>query len=508
MIYLGQLIKAAVHLGKNLVAGNPGNITESQEKQLRKLLEKAKDSSFGIYYNFEKLLKSDNLFESFRETVPVHEYELIQKRWWIQQQVNPNITWPGNPPYFALTSGTTSQRSKRIPITEDMLSSFRSVGIQQILSLDHFDLPPELFEKEVLMLSSSSKLDERNGHLEGDISGINASNLPPWFGSFYRPGQDIAQIDDWDDRLEKIADRAPHWDVGAIAGIPSWVQLMLQRIIEKHRLTNIHEIWPDLSFFVSGGVAFDPYRQSMERLLEHPIHYMDTYLASEGFFAYTAREGTMDMKLAIDCGIYFEFIPFDERGFDENGNLLENPAVFSINDVEENQSYALLISTPAGAWRYMIGDTIMFTDLKNVELVITGRTKHFLNVAGAQLTEDKINNAITELSRQQKVEIKEFAVSAFQNEDGQFTHQWIIGIDDANHSDSFQGNLDEILKASNKNYEAARNKALKEINVKTVATETIYNWLDSVKKKGGQTKLPLVMKKEMMKDVLEFIENQ
>lgn len=505
MALLGQLIKSAVKIASSWQSAG-SDPAEIQLAQLQHLLTKAQNTSFGIYYGFDQILQADDILAAYRERVPIHTYDDIHQRWWQQQQNLPNITWPGRPQYFALSSGTTGKKSKRIPVTDDMLASFRAVGVSQAVSLGHFDVSPELFEKEVLMLSSSADLSEHKDHLEGEISGINASNLPPWFGNFYRPGPDIAQIDDWDERVAQIAEKAPQWDIGAIAGIPAWVQMMLETIIERHQLDTIHDIWPGLRFYVTGGVAFDPYRASFEKLVAQPLTYLDTYLASEGFFAFTQRPGTMDMRLALEHQLFYEFIPFDKRGFDETGQLLEQPEVHTLHQVVEGQDYALLISTPAGAWRYLIGDTVKFTDLEQFELVISGRTKYFLNVVGSQLSEEKINTAVQQLAKNRKIEIHEFAVAALQNEAGDFYHQWVLGMEPNGHSDTLKDELDTILQELNKNYRVARQKALKEVRVQAIPTETIYDWLAAKKKKGGQIKMPKVMKAEMMEDLLAFVQ--
>lgn len=504
MALLGQIIKSGIDLG-NRISKDQDNPAAAQQKQLKTLLQKAKGTAFGIYYDFEGLLKEEDLISAFRKAVPLHDYQKMNERWWQQQQVNENISWPGKPAYFALSSGTTGKKSKRIPVTDDMLTAFRSVGVSQAISLSNFDLPTEVFEKEVLLLSSSADLDvHKHGHLEGEISGINSSNLPPWFGGFYRPGKEIAAISDWDNRVEAIAEEAINWDIGAIAGIPSWVSMMLQAIIDKHELKTIHDIWPNLSIYLSGGVAFEPYRQTFESLTAKPLIYMDTYLASEGFFAYTARPGNMNMKLAIEHDIFYEFIPFDERGFDEMGNILDHPTVFSIDEVKEKEDYALIVSSPSGAWRYMIGDTIQFTDLEAMEMRISGRTKYFLNVVGSQLSEDKMNTAIDEIEQKLKLDFKEYAVAALKDEEGEFYHQWVLGGQGQETNEDIAEALDEALKALNKNYKVARNKALKDIKVEVIDVDTIFNWLETKKKKGGQIKLPKIMKPEMMEDLLQY----
>ncbi len=504
MAILGSIVKSAITLKHNL-STDKQDPAKQQEEQLLKLLQTASTTAFGVYYGFSGLKKAVNPIAAYQQAVPIFDYDQMHNAWWAQQQKLPDITWPGKPEYFALSSGTTGKESKRIPVTEAMLDSIRSVGIAQAEHLAQFDLPPELFEKEILMLSSSAQLQQHpHGHLEGEISGINTNNIPGWFGGFYRPGLEIAQIDNWDERVRAIAEAAPDWDIGALAGIPSWIQLMLQEIVDYHQLDNIHEIWPSLSLYATGGVAFEPYRKSLEKLLARPLVYLDTYLASEGFFAYNARPGTMNMRLAVIHGIFYEFIPFDERGFDETGNLLDHPKVFTLQDVEEAVDYALLVSTPAGAYRYMIGDTIKFTDLDQLEIKISGRTKYFLNVVGSQLSEEKMNAAIQELSENLGMPVNEFAVAAMKNEDGNFIHQWVIATPEDIDAHQAAARLDEALKSSNKNYAVARSKGLKSVELTALAESTIYNWLEQRKKKGGQMKMPRVLKAEQMQNLLGF----
>lgn len=504
MAILGSIVKSAIKLKHNL-NNESEDAAALQREQLVKLLQTAKSTSFGIYYGFPEILNSENPIAAYQQAVPIFDYARMNQEWWQQQQQNPDITWPGKPDFFALSSGTTGKESKRIPVTGAMLESIRSVGIAQAESLAQFDLPPELFEKEILMLSSSAKLQHHpSGHLEGEISGINTNNIPGWFSGFYRPGLEIAQIDNWDDRVRAIAEAAPDWDIGAIAGIPSWIQLMLQEIIDHHSLNNIHEIWPDLSIYATGGVAFEPYRKSLEKLLDRPLVYLDTYLASEGFFAYNARPGTMNMRLAIGHGIFYEFIPFDERGFDDTGNLLDMPKVLTIADLEEGKDYALLVSTPAGTYRHMIGDTVKFTDLDQLELKISGRTKYFLNVVGSQLSEEKMNDAIGELSEALAQPINEYAVAAIKNKEGKFIHQWVITAPDPVDESEAVKILDQSLKSRNKNYAVARSKGLKGVELTALPERVVYSWLEQRKKKGGQIKMPRVLKPEQMKDLLQF----
>jgi len=505
MSIIGKLIKTGISLNQKLGSeSRPGE--DQQKEQLRKLIEIAQNTAFGKYYGFSDLLKAENIVANFKSCVPIHHYDDMHSEWWIKQQEHADITWPGKPHFFALSSGTTGKSSKRIPITDDFLASMRKSGTSLIKSLPNFDFPEELFESEMLMLGSSSHLDSHpSGHLEGEISGINVSNFPSWYDMFYRPGSVISAINDWNERLARIVDEAPSWNIGAIAGIPSWVLLMLQEIIKHHKLTNIHEIWPNFTVYASGGVAYETYRQDFEAICAKPIVVMDTYLASEGFFAFTARPGTMDMKLVLDNSYFYEFIPFDERGVDERGELLENPVSHTLSEVDMGKDYVLVISTCAGAWRYVIGDTIRFTDLEKFEIKITGRTKFFLNVVGSQLSEEKMDDAILTVSELMNLSVNEYMVAALKKDTNAYIHQWVIVCENEVDCGNFGQNLDNALKEANKNYGVARSKALKGIEVKMINKEKYHNYLEKTKKKGGQVKTPKVMSEEKMLELLSMI---
>lgn len=504
MAIIGSIIKTAIDTIDTL-SFDSKTATEYQKDQLRKLLTTAKDTSFGKYYNFLAILDHDDIIQEYQKIVPIFDYASINQKWWKQQQSNPDITWPGKPNYFAKSSGTTGKKSKRIPVTSDYISSVRSVGASMVKDLSNFDFPSHVFEKEIFMLSSSAKLKKhKRGFREGEISGINVSNFPDWYDTFYRPGKEIAAIDDWEERKARIAEEAPNWDIGAIAGIPSWILEVLKAIIEKNGLNNIHEIWPDFTIYSSGGVAFETYRSSFEKVCGKEITVLDTYLASEGFFAYTARPDTMSMKLALNHDIFYEFVPFNSDGFDETGNILKKPKVVSIEDVEKNIEYALLVSTSSGTWRYMVGDTIEFTDIENHEIKITGRTKFFLNVVGSQLSEEKLDKAILEASKEFDVEINEYTVGAIQeNED--FYHQWILVTDQELDEKKCTDFMDKKLKEANKNYKVARQKALSGVKLIKISKEKYHEYLKSEKKNGGQIKTPKVMKEEKLRAYLKFL---
>lgn len=506
MAILGAVIKGIIDLKDILTA--EANPIEEQQKVLRDLLDKAKDTDFGKYYNFDQLLASENPSKYFSESIPFFDYNKINTEWWYKLHEGAvNVTWPGKPDYYALSSGTTGNTSKKIPVTNDMISAIKRTGIDQVSALTNFDLPAEFFEKGILMLGSSTDLTQKETHLEGEISGISASNIPFWFRDYYKPGEKIAQIEDWDERVQKISDNAKNWDIGAISGIPSWIELMLEKIIADHKLNNIHEIWPNLQVYTSGGVAFAPYEKSFMALMEKPITVIDTYLASEGFVAFQSRPETDAMKLATNSGIYFEFVPFKPEYINQDGSLTNDAPTLTLAEVRKNQDYALIISTVSGTWRYLIGDTIEFMDVARAEIKITGRTKFFLNTVGSQLSVNKLDDAVNHIEEVFNVKVSEYTLCAKRFEDD-FYHSWYLGTEDNLDVEKVALELDKHLKEANKNYKVARSKALKGVKVALVTPSVFYDWNGAHKKKGGQVKMERVMNEDKFKEWEDFVAKQ
>lgn len=506
MAILGNIIKGIISLTDTL--STEINHIENQKEILNKLLETAKETQFGKHYNFEEILNSDNTQEAFRKEVPYFDYNSLHKNWWYKiHEGEEDVTWAGSPSYFALSSGTTGKTSKRIPVTDDMISAIRSSGIKQVTSLNNFELPADFFEKDIMMLGSSTDLAEKDDHLEGEISGISASNIPFWFKGYYKPGEEIAKIEDWDERVNHIAENAKSWDIGALSGIPAWIELMLQKVIEHHNLENIHEIWPNLKVYTSGGVAFGPYEKSFKALLGKPVTVIDTYLASEGYIATQTRPETDAMQLNTENGIYFEFVPMNPDYINEDGSLKQNAPSVSLDNVVLNQDYILIISTVSGAWRYLIGDTIEFKDVEKAEIKITGRTKFFLNTVGSQLSVNKMDDAIQYLEEKFATQITEYTICAKRFEDGEFYHSWYLGTELKEDNSKIVNELDNYLKEANKNYKVARSKALKGVKVNIIPVEKFYDWNDNNKKKGGQVKMERVMKESKFAEWERFVNN-
>ncbi len=504
MVILGNIIKSALEITDKVIP-EPSPVKE-QKEILEQLLKRARDTAFGREYGFADILKKRNKAKAFASRVPYHDYDTMYERWWKRQmEGEEDITWPGLPKYYALSAGTTGPESKRIPATEDMLEAIRKTSMLQILAISNFDMPADFFEKEIMMLGSTTSLQDRGLWQEGEISGISAKNIPAWFERFYRPGQAIASISDWDQKVDAIAREAKNWDVGAMAGIPSWNELMLKRIIKYHKVKSIHEVWPNLRVFASGGVALDPYRKTFESLLGKPITFIDTYLASEGFIAFQARpREDMAMMLSTNAGLFFEFVPFDEDNIDENGSVKQGTPSLTLDQVEEGKEYVLILSSAAGAWRFMIGDTIRFANKEKAEILITGRTKHFLNVVGSQLSVIQMNQAMRQIEEKYNLLIPEFTVSAVR-EGEDYIHHWYLGMEGQADEQEMAASLDAFLKNINKAYKMARDKALKKVKVSAVSPEIFYKWNEKQQKKGGQVKMPRVMKEEEFKKWKEFV---
>jgi hypothetical protein len=507
MTVIGEFIKKALDLGE-IISSNKTPL-EMQLEVLNQLLDKAKATAFGKYYGFDKILEAENPSAVFSEKVPYHSYDGIYEKWWSKiREGHEDITWPGINKYFAVSSGTTSN-SKYIPVTDEMLDSIRRAGLKQVISLSKYDLPADFFERQIMMLGSSTDLKQNNGFLEGEISGITASNIPFWFRNFYKPGEKISSIEDWDERVLKIAENAKDWDIGSISGIPSWIELMIKKVIEYHQVNNIHDIWPNLTVYTPGGVAFEPHRKSFEKLLDHPLIYIDTYLASEGFLAFQGEPNSDSMELVLDNGVYFEFVPFKPENLTEDGSVHPEAPALRIDEVTEEEDYILVISTVAGAWRYMIGDTIKFTNVKNASIKITGRTKFFLNVVGSQLSVHQMDKGIENLQKKFDLVVPEFTVSAVKR-NGEYIHQWYLGVEKGGFEDEnkLSDFLDQYLQDNNKNYKVARSKALKAVKVNVVPVDMFYDYNEKQNKKGGQVKFPRVMKEEVLEKWEEFLEQQ
>ncbi len=509
MPLFGSLIKRTLGFGERLQQIEQRiPPAHHQRRTLRRLLRKAQHTAFGQHYQFHDMLHDSGFLERYRASVPFFSYDEMYEKWWHRSlQGEENVSWRGPVKYFAQSSGTSGAPSKKIPVTEDMMRAMRRGGLKMFFALTHFDVQPELFTKPMMMLGGTSNLQDQGGYFVGDLSGINASKPPFWLRPYYKPGTTISRIPDWDARIQQIVLSAPNWDIGFLVGIPSWLQLMMERIIDHYKLDTIHDIWPNLEVFVHGGIHFEPYRRGFEQLLAHPLIYMDSYLASEGFIAFQDRPATRSMKLLLNQGIYFEFIPFHEAHFDAEGNLRDRPLALRIDEVEVGEEYALVLSTCAGAWRYLLGDTVRFTDTRRAEIVITGRTKHFLSVCGEHLSVENMNEGVRHVEQQLHCSIPEFTVCAVRH-GNHFAHHWYLGASPQVGQAAAQTQLDRRLRAVNDDYDIERNHVLGAPQVEVIDPALFYQYQARLGKIGGQHKFPRVMKAEAFAAWEAFLREQ
>jgi hypothetical protein len=488
---------------------SPKNTKKEQDRVLKKLLSRAKNTSFGNTYGFNGLLKSKDIAKDFQKAIPIFNYNKIYKQWWIKSiEGASDVCWPGKIKYYALSSGTSEASSKYIPVTNELLAGNKAIMVKQLLGLRRYkNIPYAAIAKGWLAISGSTELQKGTGFYAGDLSGITAKKLPAWFQPFYKPGKKIAKEKDWNKKLEEIVAEAPKWDIGFLVGVPAWIQLCIEMIVKKYKLKNIHELWPNLSFFGHGGVSFEPYKKGFEKLLGKPITYIETYLASEGFIAYQDHQNAAGMRLVTGEHLFLEFVPFNEKNFDQEGEIKETATALLIDEVEEGTEYAILISTAAGAWRYLIGDTIKFIDKQNAQIIITGRTKHFLSLVGEHLSVDNMNKAVETVSHDFNISIPEYTVTGvpFGN---MFGHTWYVACNDEINEKELAIAIDTYLCSINDDYATERKSALQNVSVKIIKEEVVRDFMEFQGKLGGQHKFPRVLKGKQLEAFINFIDNK
>ena len=482
----------------------PDKYLKRQQKVLLKLLETAVNTSFGKQYNFEKIIFSEDFISEFQRSVPLHSYEEI-KEWWMRAlKGEKDVVTKGKLQYFALSSGTSDGATKYVPVSKKQLWQFKRQTLKLSLQIAmNKDIPASVFSKHNLLIGGSIDLNYNGASYIGDLSGIVQLKIPFWYQSFSKPDREVMAMQ-WDSKIENIVLDAANWNVSIITGIPSWVQIVLERIVEHYKLKNIHELWPDLKVYIHSGIRAEPYINSINKLFGEKVFWYESYLASEGFFAFKLSPEREGMKLILSDYNFYEFIPFNENNFDSAGNVKRGAETLTIKDVQPGIDYALVITTCSGAWRYLIGDTVRFTDVEKAEIIVTGRTKHFLSITGEHLSVDNMNKAVGIVADEMKFNCKEFTVYA-EPKDGGFIHVWNIGCDEHPDVVKLKAMLDENLKILNDDYKIERQFALKDIEVKTFPNELFYQFLSNRGKAGGQVKFPRVLKGEILDDWKKFL---
>lgn len=503
MPIIGKLIKKTAEITHKRNV-NKGKEYADQLSTLEKLIEKAKKTTFGLHHDFIKILQEKDVVVSFQKNVPITDYDEFFTNW-LEETIKgtKDHTWHGRIKHYALSSGTTGSPSKRIPVTEEMIRSFQKTSLRQVSTLHELDLPETFFSASVLAVGGCSKLTKKETHIEGDLSGILKKYTSFILNPFTKPGNRIAGIKDWNKKLEMMVSKAPDWNIGIIAGVPSWCLMLMERIIEEYKLETIHDIWPNLEVYIHGGVFMEPYKKRLDKISGKKIHTLDTYLASEGYFAYQTSPDKEGMQLLLNTGVFYEFIPFNSDFFDESGNVKDKNKAFTLSEVTEGVDYAIVISTNAGLWRYMIGDLVRFINVEERELKISGRIKQFLSICGEHLSLDNINEAINAISIKENIEISEFCIYA---DNDPLRHAWFIGTPDLLEPEKIMQQIDQELCLLNDDYAAVRKFNLKDPTLLVVEPETFYQYMESIGKAGSQNKVPRVMnthQSELWKDFLK-----
>lgn len=504
MAIIGSILKGTAKIGNQL--GEKKKFDYSlQTKVLQKLLDKAKSTQFGREYNFKEILHSTSPLVEFSSRIPITTYDEFHDKWLNRAlKGEKDVTWPGKIKYFALSSGTSGAPSKRIPVTESMIKSIQRVSLTQMLTLHDYGMDTDFYEKSLLIIGGSTSLKQHEHYKEGDLSGILAGKIPFWFSNFSKPGKQISRLPNWNEKLEAIVENAPKWDIGIISGVPAWIELVIKAIIEKYKVDSIHDIWPSLNVYVHGGVSIEPYKSELLKLFGKEVFFQETYLASEGYFAYQKGENRSGMRLLLNSGVYFEFIPFNEENFDENGSLKQDANVLPFHEVKEGVNYALVVSTCAGLWRYLLGDTIKFTSLLDYEIQITGRVSHYLSVNGEHLSVSNMNKAIKATSERLGIQIQEYTVHATKN--GKNGHHWYLGADKILSDNIVSKVLDEELMQINDDYAAVRKYTLKAPTVNIILNDFFLRYLAEKGKVGGQNKFPRVLKGAQLEEWKSFLQ--
>lgn len=503
MKIIGRLIKKTTELGYKRI--NRKQLSyQHQLNTLVDLLTKAQHTEFGFFHDFKSLLNSKNAVSKFQGSIPIMDYEEFYNKW-LRHTISgkSDCTWPGKIKYFALSSGTTGSPSKRIPVSMEMIRSFQRSSIRQYAILHALDLNEEFFSASGLAVGGSSKLKKVGSRFEGDLSGILKKHTSILVKPITKPGNAISAIPDWNDKLNAMVEKAPQWNIGIIAGIPSWCIMLMERIVERHQLNSIHDIWPNLRVYVHGGVYMDPYVGRLRNICSKEVFLLDTYLASEGYFAFQTSPFEKGMKLLLNNGIFFEFIPFDSRFFNEDGELISAHKALTVSEVKEGVDYALVISTNAGLWRYLIGDLVRFIDVREHRLIISGRIKQFLSLCGEHLSLDNINQALTRINVPQRLIEPEFTI--FVNKEQQLHHWFIEPVDPHVSPEELMLAIDRELSSLNDDYYSARKYNLKDPKITCLPKGSIYRYMKSLEKIGAQNKMPRVLNDEQAQVWFEFL---
>ncbi|MDQ8004573.1 MAG: GH3 auxin-responsive promoter family protein [Pedobacter sp.] len=473
-----------------------------QDEWLHTLISSAENTEWGKLYDYKSILT----VQQFKERVPIQNYDTLKPYIERMLQGEQNILWPSEIKWFAKSSGTTSDRSKFIPVSEEALEECHFKGGKDMLSIYCNNRPDaQMFTGKGLVLGGSHQINQLCEDIHyGDLSAVLIKNLPVWAEYYRTPDMSIALMDNYEEKIDRMAEATIKENVTNISGVPTWTIVLAKKVMEITGTKNLLEVWPNLEAYFHGAVNFTPYRQQFKELIpSEDMYYLETYNASEGFFGIQDQSYSDELLLMLDYGIYYEFLPLEH--IDD-----ENPKTLSLDQVELNKNYAIIISTNGGLWRYMIGDTVHFTSLSPFRVKITGRTKHFINAFGEEVIIDNAENALTKACALTNAKIKDYTACPiyFSGEEAG-GHEWIIEFEQQpTDFEKFIDVMDDTLREVNSDYDAKRFKdiALRRPKVHNAPKDTFYKWLKEKGKLGGQHKVPrLANNREYVDDILKLL---
>jgi hypothetical protein len=474
----------------------------AQREVLQDLFTSAQYTEFGRKYHFSKLFS----LKEFKKNVPIHEYNDLKPYIHRMMDGEKNILWNTPVTWFAKSSGTTSDKSKFIPISEESLQDNHFQASKDLLSNYYKNFPSsDLLTGKGLVVGGSHQISKVNEDIQyGDLSAVLMQNSPFWGQWIRTPELSVALLDEWEEKIEKLAQVTAEENVTSLAGVPTWTLLLLKRILEIKGKSTIKEVWPNLELYINGGVSFVPYKEQFVKIIGGKINYLEIYNASEGFIAAQVDPDDDGMLLFTEHGIFYEFMPVEEYGN-------EHPKTVGLNNVVVGKNYALVISTTGGLWRYLIGDTVQFTSLNPYKIKITGRLKHYMNAFGEEVIVDNSDHAIAIAAEKTNAIVNDYtAAPVYFTENNNGAHEWLIEFgkepDDFN---TFIAELDTALKNINSDYEAKRHKsiALRLPIVHKLPLGTFTEWLRSKGKLGGQHKVPRLSNERNIVEEILAIKN-
>jgi hypothetical protein len=485
MKLLSPAISSLARLRLWRIEGWRNNPIDAQREVLQDLVTSAQYTEFGRKYNFSSLFN----LRAFKQTVPIHEYEDLKP--YIQRIMNgeQNVLWNTPIHWFAKSSGTTSDKSKFIPVSDESLEDCHYKAAKDVLTLYYnFNPDSDLLTGKGLVIGGSHTVHQLSEETHyGDLSAVLLQNSPFWGHWIRTPELSIALMDEWETKIEKLAQNTINENVTSISGVPTWTLVLFRRILEITGKKTMAEVWPQLELYIHGGVSFVPYKEQFRKLIGKDIHYLEMYNASEGFFAAQDSPDEEGMLLFTDHGIFMEFMPLEEYG-------KPNPQTIGLQDVEVGKNYALVISTNGGLWRYLLGDTIQFTTLRPYRIKVSGRVKHYINAFGEEVIVDNTDKAIALASEKTGAIVNDYtAAPLYFGEQSNGAHEWLIEFEKEPSSlQEFTESLDQALKSINSDYEAKRYKdiALRLPVVHSLKKGIFTAWLKTKGKLGGQHKVP------------------